>query len=197
VLFKFASLASQTGDLGRCGLGARAHAADQRRSARACASSWASSIIVSGSYEVARTYLESALKSPNLPAEVRSRAQQFMADVEGKEKPSHFSGDLFLGWRYQSNANLGPATSNILLFGQIASLNQAAVGTSDWGVVSSAQDPSHPTTLAGRTSRRSRPSSAPYVNRQFTANVANVHAARPDVGAALPDLQTASSRMSA
>src|SRR3954467_14895079 len=44
-----------------------------------------------GSYEVARTYLESALKSPNLPAEVRSRAEKFMADVESREQPSHFS----------------------------------------------------------------------------------------------------------
>lgn len=32
-----------------------------------------------GSYEVARTYLEGALKSPNLPPDVRSRAEQFMA----------------------------------------------------------------------------------------------------------------------
>src|SRR5471030_1197229 len=138
VLFKFATLASQTGDL------------------EGAVSALERMLLINsnlprvrlelgvlyyrlGSYEVARTYLENALKSPNLPPDVRARASQFMADVESKEKPSHFSGDLFLGWRYQSNANLGPATSNILLFGQIASLNQSAVGASDWGVVSSAQ----------------------------------------------------------
>ena len=64
-----------------------------------------------GSYEVARTYLDDALKSPTLPADVRSRAEQFMAEIEKRQSPSRFSGEVFLGWRYQSNANLGPATS--------------------------------------------------------------------------------------
>ena len=36
-----------------------------------------------------------------------------------------FGGEVFVGWRYQSNANLGPATSSVLLFGQPANLNQA------------------------------------------------------------------------
>ena len=122
VLFKFASLASQTGDL------------------EGAVSALERMLLINpdlprvrlelgvlyyrlGSYEVARTYLESALKTPNLPPEVRNRADQFMAEVVGKQQPSHFSGDVFLGWRYQSNATLGPSTSNILLFGQIASLN--------------------------------------------------------------------------
>ena len=172
VLFKFATLASQTGDL------------------EGAVSALERMLLINGdlprvrlelgvlyyrlgSYEVARTYLASALKAPNLPAEVRSRAQQFMADVESKEKPSHFSGDLFLGWRYQSNANLGPGTSNILLFGQIASLNQAAVGASDWGVVSSAQI-RHTYDLGRQDKSAIETQLSAYVNRQFTANVANV-----------------------
>ena len=159
VLFKFASLASQTGDL------------------EGAVSALERMLLINpdlprvrlelgvlyfrlGSYEVARTYLQGALKSPNLPAEVRNRAEQFMAQVTNKESPSHFSGDLFLGWRYQSDANLGPATSNVLLFGQIASLNQQAVGTPDWGTVMSRR--SATTTIsASRTRRRSRPRSAP------------------------------------
>jgi len=54
-----------------------------------------------GSYEVARTYLEGALKSPNLPSDVRSRAEQFMAQIEKQQKRSHFAGEAFIGWRYQ------------------------------------------------------------------------------------------------
>src|SRR5476649_2030618 len=172
VLFKFASLATQTGDL------------------EGAVSALERMLLVNpdlprvrlelgvlyyrlGSYEVARTYLESALKSPNLPPEVRSRAQQFIAEVAGKEQPSHFSGDFFLGLRYQSDANLGPSTSNILLFGQIASLNQAAVGAADWGAVSSAQI-RHTYDLGRQDKSAIETQLSAYVNRQFTANVANV-----------------------
>ncbi|MBS0549786.1 MAG: tetratricopeptide repeat protein [Proteobacteria bacterium] len=172
ILFKFASLASQTGDL------EGAVAALERM------------LLINpdlprvrlelgvlyyrlGSYEAARTYLESALKSPTLPPEVRTRATRFMSDVEGKERPSHFSGDLFVGWRYQSNANLGPATNNVLLFGQIASLNQQAVGTSDWGVVSSAQI-RHSYDLGRQDKSAIETTLSAYVNRQFRASVANV-----------------------
>jgi hypothetical protein len=172
VLFKFASLASQTGDL------------------EGAVSALERMLLINadlprvrlelgvlyyrlGSYEVARTYLDSALKSPNLPPEVRTRAEQFMAEVVGQEKPSHFSGDLFVGWRYQSNANLGPATTNVLLFGQIASLNQQAVGTGDWGVVTSAQI-RHSYDLGHQDKSAIETTFSAYVNRQFQANVANV-----------------------
>src|SRR5882757_2748740 len=47
------------------------------------------------SYEVARTYLEGALASANLPPEVRQRAQDFMAQIVDREQPSHFSGEAF------------------------------------------------------------------------------------------------------
>ena len=47
-----------------------------------------------GSYEVARTYLEGALKSPTVPPDVRSRAEQFMAQIENQQQsPSHFHGE--------------------------------------------------------------------------------------------------------
>ena len=40
-----------------------------------------------GSYEVARTYLDTALKSPALPADVRSKAQEYLAEIESKASP--------------------------------------------------------------------------------------------------------------
>ena len=45
-----------------------------------------------------------------------------------QRNPSRFSGEVFFGLRYQSNANLGPADSSVRLFGQVANLNQAALG---------------------------------------------------------------------
>ena len=79
-----------------------------------------------GSYEVARTYLETALQSSALPPDVRSRAEQFMAEIQKRQSRSRFSGEFFLGTRYQSNANLGPPTSSVRLFGQVANSGQHA-----------------------------------------------------------------------
>ncbi len=126
-----------------------------------------------GSYEVARTYLEGALQSPGLPDDVRSRAEQFMAQVQKQQSPSHFSGEVFFGWRYQSNANLGPATSNVRLFGQAANLNQQAVGAADWGVVSTAQL-RHVYDLGTQDKTTIETIFTGYVNRQFQLSAANV-----------------------
>src|SRR5476649_1610093 len=92
VLFKFASLASQTGDL------------------EGAVSALERMLLINpelprvrlelgvlyfrlGSYEVAQTYLEVALKSPALPPEVRNRAERFLTDVQSRESPSHFTGE--------------------------------------------------------------------------------------------------------
>jgi hypothetical protein len=126
-----------------------------------------------GSYEVARTYLDGALKSPELTPDVRQRAEQFMAEITRQEKRSRFSGEVFFGWRYQSNANLGPATSNVLLFGQAANLNQAALGTPDWGVVSSVQL-RHVYDFGRQDKSALETLFTAYANRQFSVSQANV-----------------------
>ena len=113
VLFRFATLATQTGDL------------------EGAVSALERMLLINpdlprvrlelgvlyyrlGSYEVARTYLDTALKSPSLPADVRGKAQEYLAEIESKSKPSSLGGEVFFGWRYQSNANLGPAGSSVL-----------------------------------------------------------------------------------
>jgi hypothetical protein len=172
VLFKFATVASQTGDL------------------EGAISALERMLLINadlprvrlelgvlyyrlGSYEVARTYLEGALNSPNLPPEVHRRADEFMGQIVNQEKPSHFSGEAFLGWRYQSDANLGPGTSNVLLFGQLASLNQAATGTPDWGVVSSLQV-RHVYDFGRQDKSALETIFTAYANRQFQLAAANV-----------------------
>src|SRR6266404_5279332 len=172
VLFKFATIASQTGDL------------------EGAISALERMLLINGdlprvrlelgvlyyrlgSFEVARTYLESALKSPNLPLDVRSRAEQFMAQVQNQQKTSQFSGEAFFGWRYQSNANLGPASSNVRLFGQVANLNQASIGSPDWGVVSSLQV-RHRYDLGLQDKSAIESQFTAYANRQFTVSAANV-----------------------
>lgn len=126
-----------------------------------------------GSYQVAQTYLEGVLKSEGLPPDVRGKAEQFLADIKAKQNPSHFAGEVFLGMRYQSNANLGPATSSVRLFGQTANLNQAALGTADWGAVSSAQV-RHRYDFGLQDSSALESQVTLYANRQFSLQQANV-----------------------
>lgn len=172
VLFRFATIASQTGDL------------------EGAVSALERMLLISpdlprvrlelgvlyyrlGSYEIARTYLQGALDSPNLPPDVRRRAEEFMAQVVNLEKPSHFSGEAFIGWRYQSNANLGPATSSVMLFGQAANLNQAAVGAPDWSVVGSLQL-RHTYDFGTQDRSALETLFTAYANRQFQLSTANV-----------------------
>ena len=80
---------------------------------------------------------------------------------------------MFFGWRYQSNANLGPTSSNVRLFGQSANLNQSSVGSPDWGLVASGQI-RHTYDLGLQDKSALESQLTFYANRQFTQSSANV-----------------------
>jgi tetratricopeptide (TPR) repeat protein len=126
-----------------------------------------------GSFEISRTYLETVLATANIPPEVRTRAEQYLAEVEKRNSRSRFVGEVFGGVRYQSNANLGPPTSSVRLFGQTANLNQAALGTADWGVVSSGYV-RHIYDLGNQDRGQLETQLTGYANRQFQVSTANV-----------------------
>jgi tetratricopeptide (TPR) repeat protein len=126
-----------------------------------------------GSYQAARSYLQAVLSSSSLPPEIRARAEQFMAEIQKRLSRSYFAGEAFVGWRYQSNANLGPSNSNVLLFGAPANLNQAATGSPDWGVVSSLQV-THRYDLATQDKAALETQFTGYANRQFQVSTTNV-----------------------
>lgn len=86
-----------------------------------------------GSYGAARSYLESALQAPNMPPEVRERAERFMAEIAKQRSPSKFSGTVLAGIRYQSNANAAP-TGGVKVGGIDADLDSNSTGQSDWNV---------------------------------------------------------------
>jgi hypothetical protein len=126
-----------------------------------------------GSFEVSRTYLEAVLATPGIPPEMRARAEQYLAEVEKRQNRSRFVAEVFGGVRYQSNANLGPPTSSVRLFGQTANLNQSAVGSADWGVVSSGFV-RHIYDLGGQDKGALETQLTGYANRQFQISQANV-----------------------
>ena len=91
-----------------------------------------------GSYEAARTYLVTALETPNMPPEVRERAQDFLARIEKQKSPSRLFGTLLAGLRWQSNANAAP-TGNVRVGGFEAELDDNSTAASDWNAFVAAQ----------------------------------------------------------
>jgi tetratricopeptide (TPR) repeat protein len=70
-----------------------------------------------GSYETARVYFQRALEDPNLPPALRARSEQFLKDIADRLSPSQFTGFASVGARWESNANTGPDTTNLLANG--------------------------------------------------------------------------------
>jgi hypothetical protein len=60
-----------------------------------------------GSYAIARTYFQKALAA-NPPAEVKQNIDTYLAQIDRASSPQHFSGYVFTGVQYQSDANLAP-----------------------------------------------------------------------------------------
>jgi hypothetical protein len=65
-----------------------------------------------GSYDVAKSYFDRAAAA-NPPPEVRARIDQYLADIEKAESRHHFSGYVFSGIQYQTDANV--AGSSLIL----------------------------------------------------------------------------------
>ncbi len=70
-----------------------------------------------GSFQLARSYLTRVQTAENVPDEVRSRVEVFLAQIESNLKRSKFSGSIFVGVRRQTNANAGPSTTSVLASG--------------------------------------------------------------------------------
>ena len=92
-----------------------------------------------GSYQVAQNYLNDALAAPNVPPEVTEKAERFLAEIDKRLARNRFSGSLYAGMRYQSNANAGPATSNVRVFGIDATLSDQFTSKSDFNGFAAAQ----------------------------------------------------------
>jgi len=85
-----------------------------------------------GSYEMARSYLESAITGPDVPPEVRFRVEGFLAEIDRRQSVQQISGFVQLGFRHQSNANAGPQSQIVRAFGQDAVLSRQFINRPDW-----------------------------------------------------------------
>lgn len=66
-----------------------------------------------GNYVLAQVYLNRALETPGLPADLRGRLQSYLEEAKRRTGRSQWSGTVSFGARYQSNANGGIRASGI------------------------------------------------------------------------------------
>jgi hypothetical protein len=85
-----------------------------------------------GSYELSRSYFESAIASRDTPAEVRVRVNAYLAEIEKRLNPNQLSVFAQTGARYQTNANAGPGGSLVRVLGFDATLDREFVRAPDW-----------------------------------------------------------------
>lgn len=65
-----------------------------------------------GSYTISRSYFDKVLAA-NPPPEVRDRVNAYLAQIAQASSPQHFSGFVFGGVQYQTDANLAPGSPTI------------------------------------------------------------------------------------
>lgn len=84
------------------------------------------------SYEMARSYFNAVLASKDLPDDVRTEVQTYVAAVDRAVATNQFSVFGQTGLRYQTNANAGPNSPYVLALGQNALLSPEFQRTPDW-----------------------------------------------------------------
>jgi len=87
-----------------------------------------------GSYAVARSYLLQALAAADVPESVKQKVALYLAEIDKRTSRSRLAGAVTFGMRYQTNANAGPSSDLIKLFGLDATLNNAFRHQPDWNV---------------------------------------------------------------
>ena len=92
-----------------------------------------------GSHVVARRYLVEAVAGAHVPEAVRARVAEYLAALDAELAPHRLSGFTMLGARYQSNANAGPSSAEVLVGGVSATLtDDRFTGQSDLDVFAAA-----------------------------------------------------------
>ncbi len=87
-----------------------------------------------GSPDLAADFIRQAMMNPETPAWIRNRAKLILARAEQQSKKHFFSGSIFAGGRYDSNANAGPSSRVVRVRGQDGLLDEASTGHSDYSV---------------------------------------------------------------
>ncbi|MBV8425602.1 MAG: hypothetical protein JOZ88_00010 [Hyphomicrobiales bacterium] len=88
------------------------------------------------SFEMARSYFNAAIASPDTPQDVRDQVAKFLAAIDRGLSDNQFSVFAQIGMRHQSNANAGPDSQVVRALGQDAVLSSQFKRTPDWNAFS-------------------------------------------------------------
>lgn len=129
-----------------------------------------------GAYQAARTYFEDVANDPALGAPARERVAGFLAAIDQRTSKHAFSGRVGGGVVWTDNANRGPGSDRILLFGLDARLgNPENTAQSDMGAQVSAQV-SHTYDLGTATGEVWKTDVSAYARHFASATDSNVEA---------------------
>jgi tetratricopeptide (TPR) repeat protein len=84
------------------------------------------------SYEMARNYFDAVLNAPEAPSDIRTEVQTYIAAIDKAVAINQLSVYGQFGLAYQTNANAGPNSPNVLALGQNALLSPQFQKTPDW-----------------------------------------------------------------
>jgi tetratricopeptide (TPR) repeat protein len=84
------------------------------------------------SYEMARNYFDAILTAKDTPPDIQTEVQTYIVAVDKAVATNQFSVYGQFGLAYQTNANAGPNSPNVLAIGQNALLSPQFQKTSDW-----------------------------------------------------------------
>lgn len=87
--------------------------------------------------DAAKSYADAAIASPRATDATRAEARQLVTEANDKEVRSKFTGDMFLGLQYSSNANSG-SSGLIQSYGIPTVPTPGVSGQPDWGVIGGA-----------------------------------------------------------
>jgi tetratricopeptide (TPR) repeat protein len=85
-------------------------------------------------YDTARSYFQAAISGPDVPDQVRSKVDEYLAAIEDGQDTTRFHGQVRAGYRYQTNANRSPVGSTVVLNGLPFTLSEASLGSPDSNV---------------------------------------------------------------
>lgn len=84
-----------------------------------------------GSYATSKDYFAKAISGDNVPQQVRASVAKYMAQINSNQRRNKFSGSLFTGFKYQSNANASPGSSQININGATFTLDNESLKKAD------------------------------------------------------------------
>jgi len=88
-----------------------------------------------GANDLAETYIQQALDSPEMPARLRPRAEDLLARAQGQVTRHRFAGNVFVAGRYQTNATAAPASTRVRVAGTEGVLLEEDTAQEDYSLI--------------------------------------------------------------